>query len=232
VQILVVAAKAHGWWTLCDAIYPFVGGAHTPHSKNLRANTFNITDSGVWISGITHNANGITGDGTTGFGDTTFTPSTAAGVYLQDSAHISLYLGSTPVPAASRLMMTFGSNGVGIGIFSTGTSLDSNRVNNSMNVATGIFTGDQRGPFFVTRTAATATTTRSRVTISVADTSASTGVPNSSIYLLARNDSGVDQWSTANLRFATIGAGLSAQNMTDMIADLDAYQTTLSRKVP
>ncbi len=36
INSLVVSAKANGWWSLCYAIYPFVGGSNTKHSYNLR----------------------------------------------------------------------------------------------------------------------------------------------------------------------------------------------------
>lgn len=46
--------------------YPFVGGSASAHSFNLANSLYTIT----WGGTVTHNANGITGDGATGYGDT------------------------------------------------------------------------------------------------------------------------------------------------------------------
>lgn len=66
VNDLVVALKAQSLWEKMTAIYPFVGGTAESHSKNLKADQYNITWNGV----VTHDANGVTANGTTGYGDT------------------------------------------------------------------------------------------------------------------------------------------------------------------
>jgi hypothetical protein len=60
-------------WTELKAIYPFVGGTANAHKFNLK----NPTDNDaafrmVFNGGVTHNANGVTFDGLTGYGDTKF----------------------------------------------------------------------------------------------------------------------------------------------------------------
>lgn len=67
VNTLVTALKAASIWTKYVAIYPFVGGAATTHKFNLKDPqdtdaAYRLTFSGGW----THNANGVTGNGTTG----------------------------------------------------------------------------------------------------------------------------------------------------------------------
>jgi len=54
-------------WSKFRAVYPFVGGAATAHSINLVSPT---TNQITWFGTVTHNATGITGDGTTGYGST------------------------------------------------------------------------------------------------------------------------------------------------------------------
>jgi len=54
-------------WSKFRAVYPFVGGAATAHSVNLVSPT---TNQITWFGTVTHNAAGITGDGTTGYGST------------------------------------------------------------------------------------------------------------------------------------------------------------------
>ena len=76
---LVTSLKSASLWTGMDAIYPFVGGNALAHSFNLRNPAkYQIT----WVGGVTHDSNGITGDGATGYGDTGFNPSTAGGNWI------------------------------------------------------------------------------------------------------------------------------------------------------
>ena len=62
----------------------------------------------------------------------------------------------------------------------------------------------------------------------------STGLPNSPIYIFARDDSGTGEANrfTGNLRGATIGSGLSSTDTANMKTDWDNFENTLSRKVP
>src|SRR6185295_17394845 len=83
---LVLAAKTNGWWDKCDLIYPFVGGTAQAHAQNLKSESFTIT----WNGAVTHDANGITGDGATGYGDTGYVPSSSGQVTL-NSAHLGIY---------------------------------------------------------------------------------------------------------------------------------------------
>lgn len=63
----IVALKAQSKWTDCVAYYGYVGGTAAAHAINWKApGTFNLT----FVGGVTHNANGITFDGTTGYADT------------------------------------------------------------------------------------------------------------------------------------------------------------------
>lgn len=64
VNDLVVGLKAESLWTKLFALYPFVGGNAAAHAENLISAAYQIT----WHGAVTHNANGITGNGTTGYG--------------------------------------------------------------------------------------------------------------------------------------------------------------------
>lgn len=67
VNTFVLGLKAASLWSKLSALYPFVGGTASAHSFNLKDPAqFQIT----WAGTVTHNANGITGDGSTGFGNT------------------------------------------------------------------------------------------------------------------------------------------------------------------
>lgn len=60
----------HNFWDSLVAVYPYHGGTAYSHSINFR----NVGGTKVtWVGGMTHNANGATGDGSTGFGRTGIT---------------------------------------------------------------------------------------------------------------------------------------------------------------
>lgn len=75
IDTFVKDLKTNGIWNKFYAIYPFVGGSAASHKWNLKDPrdlnaAFRLTFSG----GLTHNANGITGNGLNGYADTYFNP--------------------------------------------------------------------------------------------------------------------------------------------------------------
>lgn len=77
-NIMVKALKQFLLFDKFTAFYPIVGGLASWHSLNLiNPSTFQIT----WNGTVTHNANGVTSDGSTGYGDTGFQRATEAACY-------------------------------------------------------------------------------------------------------------------------------------------------------
>lgn len=73
VKTLVRGLQADGLWSKMKAIYPMVGGNATAHSYNLKdISKFQIT----WNGGLTHDSNGVTGNGTNGYGNLNLNPRT------------------------------------------------------------------------------------------------------------------------------------------------------------
>ena len=71
IDTLVGQLKADSIWTKMKAIYPFVGGAAASHKFNLKdPRDLDAAFRLVFNGGITHDANGITGNGTNGYADT------------------------------------------------------------------------------------------------------------------------------------------------------------------
>jgi hypothetical protein len=80
------------------ALYPFVGGASSPHSYNfIDTSLYQIT----WSGGVVHDTNGITGNGTNAYGNTNFndnllTDYISFGVYSRTSAqHVGIEIGAS-----------------------------------------------------------------------------------------------------------------------------------------
>ncbi len=90
VSDLVIALKAAGVWTKCNAIYPIVGGSAALHKWNLKnpADTngaFRLVFTGTW----THSSNGMVTNGSyPSYANTFLTPSTT--LTLND-VHMSVY---------------------------------------------------------------------------------------------------------------------------------------------
>ena len=71
INTLVTDLKSNNLWTKMKALYPMVGGTATSHSYNLKnPSQFQIT----WNGGLTHDSNGVTGNGTNGYGNLNLNP--------------------------------------------------------------------------------------------------------------------------------------------------------------
>jgi hypothetical protein len=75
INTLVLDLKANSLWSLLYTFYPIVGGTATSHKFNL-VNPLDTDGANrlLFSGGITHNANGITGNGTNGFANTYLNP--------------------------------------------------------------------------------------------------------------------------------------------------------------
>lgn len=79
---LVIGLKTDGIWTNMSAIYPFVGGTASSHKWNLKdPRDLDVAYRLAFFGGWTHNANGITGNGTNTYADTFSFSSRTIGVY-------------------------------------------------------------------------------------------------------------------------------------------------------
>ena len=68
VNQLVIDFKAASLWTKGSVINPYIGGTATAHRYNLKTA---LTDT-AWFGGITHDSNGVTFNGTNGYGQIEF----------------------------------------------------------------------------------------------------------------------------------------------------------------
>lgn len=225
---LVVQLKAASLWTKKDIIYPFVGGSATPHSKNLKANTFNIT----WNGTVTHDATGVTGNGSTGYGATGFNPSTAGGAYSLNSAHVFCYSGSASATANRAIVNTASGGGtdeISLELGPDTTSWRTIGLNASETISIGVV--DARGPVLVTRTA-------SNVTVlyilgnSITGSAASVSMVNLDVDILRRTFGGNDRYSDCNIRGITIGSGESAADWANEQIIWNEFEAMLGRKAP
>ena len=227
---LTISAKASNvdgtgtLWSKALFLYPVVGGTSTAHSKDLKA-AYDITNSGAWTTGVTHNANGITGDGSTGVGVSAFAMNLAS----QNSVALYTYC-ATQSPT---------SGGYFLGATATGSrtllSFVSGNLQAALNSAAdgGLgMGGDARKHIFSSRTGSANYTMSVNATDSVI--TSTSAAPNSlPLNILARNVAGsTSGFTNANLRFIAGFSGLTANERAAWRSIVDTFQTSLSRANP
>lgn len=201
-------------------------------SNQFKYNLVNPVDSDaafrlVFNGGWTHSANGATPNGTNGFADTKLVPSS---VLSLNSTHISCYTRTNTSVLAPLLSsedaITY-NNGLFIWPKYSG-NLYSVRINdNSSDSATAV--ANTQGLHLATRTASNVKKYRHNTTQIFANTTASTSLNTSSIYVGASRNNA--NYSTHQTAFATIGDGLTDTEAANLYTRVQAFQTALSRQV-
>jgi len=229
VNQLVIDLKGYNIWTKCIAIYPYVGGTATTHKFNL----VNPLDTNaafriLWAGGVTHNANGVTGNGTNGYGETYIQPSTHL---TQNSTHISFWSKTNSQNTNAEMGIQDGALNASLRVVTRNASNQSiYSVNdNTGSVATSIT--DSSGFWVISRTASNSrklyrngTSLLTNTTVSVARSTATIpvlgqkGATNTMGAYLAKNHS-----------FASIGTGLTDTDVTNLNTAVSAFQTALGR---
>jgi hypothetical protein len=219
INTLVVDLKGYGVWTKMKAIYPFVGGTATSHSYNLKNTAqYQIT----WFGGVTHDANGITGNGTNGYGDTFLN----GNILGQNNAHISIY---------SRTNIASSGNDLGLWDSGFGSAIYSRNIGNNfqfaINSATtvNISNTSSLGLFLLSRLSSTQITAQINTTQNLVNLNSN--IPKTTSYKLLRTGQANSEYSPRNLAFSSIGDGLTNTEATNLYTAVQAYQTSLSRQV-
>lgn len=235
VDFLAKALKANNLWTNIAALYPFVGGTTNSHAVNLKSTSYPITFT---VAGVTHNANGITGNGSSGSGNTGIDPRTVLGAAGRSNAHCIVYCRTQSRTSGQRDFATTTTTGgtFRFGIFNDATSFAVDGPNNADTSSYDNLAGDFRGMLGWSRPGVDPnswfTVTRSAVT---SRSSASTGIPTGkNLLLLARSFEGFsdDSYSSANLAFASVGWGYTSNELFLVRQIVDNYQNILGRKTP
>ena len=235
---LVVGLKAQGLWTKMNAIYPMLGGTAGTHAVNLRSpGTYNLTFSG----GVTHSSTGVLWDGTTGYGDSGLVPTS---VLTNNSTHLSYYsrtanttntydIGvlSTANDQAMYICCYYSSGGSTAfsGAYDGSVGLDVAALTPAQNTASsGFYVGSRDGTAYhvlaKNGSLGTVVTTESVF-------GDMTAIINSVIVGGVSRLGSMFLYSNRECAFASIGAGLSAANITAFNTLVQDYQTALGRQV-
>lgn len=223
VTALVANAMAHGWWSKCDLIYPFVGGTAGAHAQNLKSSNFTIT----WNGTVTHDANGITGDGATGYGATGYIPA-SSGQTLLNSTHVGLYRRTTGGSSG-----TYAGVDDGISVIRFTRGFAAATVLSIVNALSGAnYTLTSLAFSMGVRSSLTEAKFFTGGVDKGGDATVPTALPGISLFVLAYNNSGAPAFfSNANLAGLTAGSGITFATYQNMAADWQAFNTALGRQV-
>lgn len=222
VDTLVLSLKSNSIWSKLFAIYPFVGASATAHKFNLKdPRDLDAAFRIDWNGSITHDNTGVTPDGSSGYGDSNFTP-------------------SVDVPANQGSMGIWVDAGTGHSYLDIGSSEGGATLNELVphwvdNNFYASITGDQgfnsylgggQTLYQVVRTSSTNcffqdTTTRYSYT-------ASYSPPTIHNYIGAGNNSGTPSFFSARtFKFAYFGGSLTTTDADNLYTAVAAFQAAL-----
>ena len=221
VNDLVLSMKSDGVWDECDAIYPFVGGDATAHSYNLKdTSTYQIT----WSGTVTHNSNGIAGNGSNGYGNTGWNQTTAG---RNTDGHISIYSRTNYNSGGGVLM-----SDMGAGVFPSESlmALSNNATtywiyNSAVRSAAY---GNTQGHYLTNR--GSSTTVGWKNGSSISSGANGSGYPGFNLTICAQNRNGsIERFTTRNYAFASMGSEIS--DVSAYYTIVQDFETALGRQV-
>jgi hypothetical protein len=226
IRDLVDDLQTFGIWDKLEAIYPFVGGTSTTHKFNLKdPRDKDIAFRLVFFGGVTHDANGVTGNGTNGYFRTFYSGSTTNKITNNFGC---IYSRTNSISGAD-----FGQileAGFQISPRSTG---DLFAVRNSSSTLDSESNTDSRGFFAISRDNSSnfrmynnaVETTKTRA-------SYGNGLGVDVIGLsLQVNATTITVYSDRNLAFMAFGESLDTTEVGNLKTAVDTFQTALSRNV-
>lgn len=224
VNKLTLQLKNASLWSKIYALYPFVGGNATAHSKDLKG-AYNGTFSGT----PTHNANGITGNGTDAVFNSGLAPSA---VSAKDSLLVYAYC-RTQTPTTGRYIIgATGSDSSRVGVIVSSAAnlalagLNSNTIQGAYTVGS-----DYRKHIGAYRDSSTTTGLLVGTSKGASQSITSLSACNRAIAFLARNPTtGFDNFSDVNLALGVIAQDLSGSEYATFCGIVDSFQQALGRK--
>ncbi len=232
VNTLVTGLKSNNLWTKFYALYPIVGGSATTHKYNLKDPrdldaAFRLSFTGGW----THASTGMTPNGSTGFANTFFNPTT---YFTNANGFMSLY-SRTNSNAGTPYDM---GNTDGSTLFATiiVTRYTDDKFYFGFSTSTyggAVANADSRGLFSTSISSAANYTGYKNGAVVGANAEAIVSFNNIPIYLGAINklSTGASLFSTKELAFAGMADSLTDPQNATLYTLIQAYQTALSRQV-
>jgi hypothetical protein len=230
IQNLVARGYGHGWYQLCDIVYPIMGNTAASQSLELKhpaVSTFNL----VYTATVTNTAQGMTGDGLTGFANTNWNPSVSGVNWTGVTASIGLYCNLiTPEnggPTGAR-NATFAGSLLGCNF----PAFSGNYIAQT-NGSVGNFaqtSGNTVNALFCCNRISTSQLQLWRAGALQATSTITTVATTAPFYLCGCNDNGVlSNQSTSRIAFVCYGGIIASAVNIALNTDVVQYQTILGR---
>jgi len=229
---LVMRSKRHGWWDLCNVIYPMAGGTQATCKYNLKDPRDMDAASRITFLGSTWTFTSVSANpGDSGYGYTHFNPSTQ--IADPNSCHLSVFTMNDVLGGADNSDVGAYDASARLGFYiSTRDDYPDGSGRPFVQLANNSFQGSEingSGFFLMTRTMATAAVLYRNSALSGADSTLTPGgLPNLDLFLCNQNFTGssepyVPGFSQRGLSFVTIGAGISAEMESLMSSDITDF---------
>lgn len=232
VDNLVVGMKSDGIWSKMKAVYPMIGGTAATHKYNLvDPRDLDAAYRLTFTGSPTHSTNGIAWNGTSQYANTYLNPSTTL---AQNSAHLTYYSRTNSSIEGSEMGIYSGVTGGGLYI-NMNFGGDEYRAVNSAETAGASGLGSNSNGFYQASRASGSNEFHKLKNGTVTTSSkTSTTMLNGNLYLGCLNliNEGIpDTFSNRQCAFASIGDGLSSDEMDDYYTLVQAFQTSLGRQI-
>jgi hypothetical protein len=222
---LVIGLKANGTWTKYQAIYPFIGGTASSHKWNL-IDPQDTDGAGRLTYGgtVTHNSNGIKGDGSTGYAETYLVPNV---ISTLENQSLGVYRNAVVGNAEEYTLGTYDgatiaqliSSNYGLSYVASFNGTFGQVLHSTIGISNSYFQATNIGGTLTMYVNGV-----SRTSLSSIGTLASTSF---NIFRLKNVPTG---YSAESIQIATIGDGLNATEAANDYTVIEAYQTALGRQ--
>jgi hypothetical protein len=234
---LFTSIVSNGLWDKLYGFYPTLGGVAASHSINARFNTSTVWDL-VFNGGWTHSSAGMQPNGTNGYAEMNFNPSTVIGngngsslgvyVNLQGTVGDRIYdMGASTSDSLLTDMWNLTAkrtSGTGDNtLFDSGDFPNGRASTTSQASASGMTIGS-------VRSTTDRTLYRNGSNIATQTTSQSIDYPNRTLVVGAqKSDAGVQYYSSNQYAFAFMASGLTNTEIVNLSNIINTYQTSLGR---
>lgn len=229
---MICGMVTDGVWcgTTLDALYIFATNTTTTANLNLCSTSFGLAQTGSVTFSADH---GYTGDGSTGFLDTGFTPSTAGGNWVLNSATIGAYILTNRTTNATNVALgsTDASGSTGFSYIQPLNTTFQYDLNG--NTFPTVANGSARGHWLVTRTSSSLVTAyKNGASFGSSGSDTSTTLPNQTVLISALHDIGsIDDFSNDQVAAAYFGSGINATQAAAIDTRINGYMTALGINV-
>jgi hypothetical protein len=233
---LFTSLVSNGLWDKIYAMYPTLGGVAASHAIDAKSSIYELTFNGGW----THSSLGMTPNGTNGYANGLFNPSTVIG--NNNTSHLSIYVNQQG--GGDRIYdMGINSNGISLTDMFNLTAKRSSGTGDNTLFDAGDFDPSGFGRVSTTsqtsasgmtvgsvRSTTDRTLYRNGSNIATQTNSRNITYANGNLFIGAQNDGGAaNYFSTNTYAFATIGSGLTNTDIVNLSDIINTYQTSLGR---